>query len=120
VRFEQSRHQLTPTQANNRDITYLPSHGGDQGFESLDFTLKTANLQVNLKSKSRPQVLAGVFTTTRSLSAFSKVIAALSCMFGRTWEKVSKVIAMTACPGISETILGFTFLDRSSVGTRRT
>jgi hypothetical protein len=111
---------LTPTQANNRDITYLPSHGGDQGFESLDFTLKTANLQVNLKSKSRPQVLAGVFTTTRSLSAFSKVIAALSCMFGRTWEKVSKVIAMTACPGISETILGFTFLDRSSVGTRRT
>jgi len=30
-------------------------------------------------------------------------------MFGKTWEYVSRVIAMLAWPSISETIFGFTF-----------
>jgi hypothetical protein len=36
-------------------------------------------------------------------------------MVGNTREYVSSVMAMLACPRISETILGLTFLERSSV-----
>jgi hypothetical protein len=48
-------------------------------------------------------------------SASSIAAAAASRMFGSTWEYVSRVMAMVACPSISDTIFGFTLGVRSSV-----
>jgi hypothetical protein len=36
-------------------------------------------------------------------------------MVGSTWEQVSRVMATLACPNISETTFGFTFLDSKRV-----
>src|SRR5215204_1805557 len=99
---------------------YPPLHGGGQGFESprLHFH-KLRFCRINMSNDRRPRVLPGAIycnrTATRYRSASSKALAALSCIFGRTWEYVSRVMAIVACPSISETILGLTFLDRSSV-----
>ena len=66
-----------------------------------------------------PSSMTGAFGSSTAAvdydSASSIAAAACSRMFGSTWEYVSRVMAMVACPSISETIFGFTLRVRSSV-----
>jgi hypothetical protein len=110
----------TRTHQDAPEKPLAPLHGGGQGFESPRLhSEKTLICRQNKGPEVGLECTMGPLycnrTATRYRSTSSRACVALSCMFGSTWEYVSRVIAIVAWPSISETILGLTFLARSSV-----
>ena len=70
------------------------------------------------RRQKAPGLDAGGFGSSAAAVGYERatsIAAAWSRMSGSTWEYVSSVMAIVACPSISETIFGFTLRVRSSV-----